>query len=263
MADFALTTLDFLACAGEEDLAYQVMYDPIVLAIYAPGLACADYARHQDGGATLSYAYLAPFRDGWAWLGRECVQHANGAAHPQPWATALDQRHPLAGTALPVNWRATTRRAYWSLVPLLGLLLQLEPQHGMLRGALRRITTGKQTLSARQHTTLQAILRERGAVEFPENRSRELAAHRHVLLWRRDLAFRLARLAALDLSITDRETVQSLTAANVAWRNRRMRTLSDAQAVLVGALEARYLTQRLADAKILAEEWITRLGITQ
>jgi len=57
--------------------------------------------------------------------------------------------------------------------------------------------------------------------------------------------------------------LREYTLHNVAWRNRRMRTLSDAQAALIGALEARYLGQRLADAKALAAEWVTRLGLTQ
>ena len=77
---------------------------------------------------------------------------------------------------------------------------------------------------------------------------------------RRDLTFRLGRLAALYLEPADRETVQRLQARNTAWASGRMRVLSAGQASAIAALEAQYLEQRLTVAQELAER-LARKGI--
>jgi len=74
---------------------------------------------------------------------------------------------------------------------------------------------------------------------------------------RRDLAFRLGRLAALDLEHADRETLQRLPARNTAWASGRMRALSAGQVSVIAALEAQYLEQRLAGAQELAERLVS------
>jgi len=121
-------------------------------------------------------------------------------------------------------------------------------------GYLQRLTTAKADLSSAQKKIVLAMLRERGAPRRAGQPWRaELAAHARVLQRRRDLTFRLGRLAALDLEHADRETLQRLQARNTAWAYGRMRALSTGQASVSAALEAQYLEQRLAGAQELAE----------
>jgi len=138
--------------------------------------------------------------------------------------------------------------------PALALLWQVEPHKGFLLGYLQRLTTAKADLSSAQKQTVLAMLRERGAPRRSGQPWRaELAAHVRVLQRRRDLAFRLGRLAALDLDAADRETVQRLPARNTAWAYGRLRALSAGQVSVIAALEAQYLERRLAGAQELAE----------
>ena len=233
--------------------------DPVQLAIYAPGTVCFYWLDHWQRAASFSYGFLVWVGDRWGLVGPDCLQSNFARADPQPWRTALDQRHPLAGTGLGVNWRAQTRRAYWRLIPLMGLILQVEPKHGILRGYLERATRGKRPFTEGEKRTLLNILRERGGQVCATGRhrkawDRELRSHLRVIKARRDLAFRLARLATLDLEAEDRAKVESLQACNTAWRNRRMMSLTEAQVALVGALEARYFEQRVEAAEALARD---------
>lgn len=82
---------------------------------------------------------------------------------------------------------------------------------------------------------------------------RELRGHLRAVKTRRDLIFRLGRLAALDLEPGDGETVDSLQAACVQRWEGRMRSLTKAQAHLVVTLEARYFDQRAGASAALAQ----------
>lgn len=248
---FELERASFIALVDRrDDLALAT--SPIRAAIYAPGIPCAAWRGHRDWAASLTYAFLALVEDEVRWLGGTCLQTYHHDANPQPWQTALDNRHFLAGTDLDPGWRRSTRRSYWPLVPLMGLMLQVEPQHRMLRGYLAYITGGRREFSRRQKETLLSIFRERGAKPRAKWRE-EHRAHHRILKRRRDLAFRLARLEALELTAEDREAVLSLKAQNVRWRYGRMQTLSEGQEGVVRALEAQYLEQRQERANTLAE----------
>ncbi|HDQ73921.1 MAG TPA: hypothetical protein ENN19_17765 [Chloroflexi bacterium] len=257
MAHFQLTQQPYIAAVR------PAADDPFRLAIYAPGTLCTFWRDHRDATASFNYGFLilvpqwrsAPV---WRLVGPHCLQNFCSTANPQPWISGLNQRHPLAGTGLPLDWRDHTRRRYWRLTPLMGMILQMEPNHRTLRSILGRMTQAKYTLSAAEKRTLLAILRERGGdvwarAEDQQAWSRELKAHFHVIKRRRDLAFRLARLAALDLSEQDRETVASLQAFQFKWRFQQVRRLSAAQEGLIGALEARYHEQRTDASHALAQ----------
>ncbi|MCP4543454.1 MAG: hypothetical protein GY832_40600 [Chloroflexi bacterium] len=85
-----------------------------------------------------------------------------------------------------------------------------------MRGYLDQVTSDKNEFSPSQKRTLLNILRERGANrQATWNWDRELGAHLRIIKNRRDLAFRLARLAALDLDAKDRVTVESLRAYSI------------------------------------------------
>jgi hypothetical protein len=178
------------------------------------------------------------------------------------WQTVLDNRHPLAGMGVPDDWRKRTRKRYWKVVPLLGLLIQVEPREStreMLYGYLHQVVQNRGELTNRQKKVLMEILRERGAGaqrSWPEER----AAHYQVLKRRRDLAFRLARLAALDLKPDHAEQVRSLRKQNTAWSGGRMRQLTPKQEDLVKALEAEYRDQRVAAMERLARRLAVKVG---
>ncbi len=150
----------------------------------------------------------------------------------------------------------------WRLVRLIGLMIQVEPRpntRNLLRGYLDRVTSDKNEFSPNQKRTLLNILRERGANrQATWNWDRELGAHLRVIKNRRDLAFRLARLAALDLDSKGQATVESLRDYNTSWRNRRMRSLTKKQIRLVCALEAKYLEQRVAASQALAQTLVRK-----
>lgn len=247
---FQLERAPFIAIATRRDVSAPAG-SPICAAIYAPGIPCAAWRGHQDWAASLTYAFLTRTEDGCQWLGRTCLQRHDHRADPQPWQRALANRHFLAGTGLEPGWRQSTRRSYWPLVPLIGLMLQLEPDKGILRGYLRRITRGKRDLTQPQKQTLLKMLRERGSRQRSSWRA-ERQAHRRILKRRRDLTFRLARLEALELKREDQEAVGSLQAANTRWEYGRMESLSEGQEGLVRALEAQYLSQRQERATTLA-----------
>lgn len=254
MSAFNLEEQSYIALARLSDLDGP-LESPVRCAIYAPGLVCANYLRHRYSTAgQLSYAYLVPLEGGWRLMGSTCVARCYGHAPSSRWRTVLDNRHPLAGTGLSGDWRRETQRRYWKVVPQVGLMLQVEPgegTRGMLAGCLRRITHGKRCLSPKQREKLWEILRERGAVGTGSG-SAELRPHYKMLKRRRDLAFRLARLAALDLRAEDAEKVRSLRQQNTSRVGRRMRHLSQKQVDLVCALEAEYLEQRVAAMEALA-----------
>ena len=78
---------------------------------------------------------------------------------------------------------------------------------------------------------------------------------------RRDLAFRLARLAALDLDADDETKVASLQAFNTQRRGKRISSLTDKQVRMVGAIEAQYLDQRIEVADALAQALGREFGL--
>lgn len=254
MTDFQLSTSPYVALASRKEV--RAPSDcPIHLVVYAPGTACADWRYHKDNAALVSYGFLAYWRDAWSLMGETCLRSYFASVQTQPWKTALDNRHPLAGAGLPDDWRASTRRGYWRLVKLMGLMAQVEPREktrGLLHGYIEWAARDKAEFSRGQKIVLLEILRERG-VRTGEDWGQELAAHGRILKARRDLAFRLARLAAFNLSTEDRIKVESLQAQNIAWRNGRMASLSKKQVRLILALEAEYLEQRLEAAKSLAQ----------
>jgi hypothetical protein len=123
---------------------------PIKAAVYAPGLICGAADDHRDAAATLTYGFLLPDAVRQSFFGSTCVTHWAPEAQPQPWQAALEQRHYVAGTEVPVNWRATTRRDYWRVVPLVSLIVSVEPRQktrAMLRGYLKQMTTAHQRLT--------------------------------------------------------------------------------------------------------------------
>ena len=246
MTDFQLSTTPYIALVRREDIGAPPDC-PICLAVYAPGTTCADWRYHQDNAAFISYGFLAYWHDDWSLLGETCLSRYFPGTQTQSWKTALDNRHPFAGTGLPDDWRRRTRKRYWRLMPLIGLMLQVESRErtrGLLHGYIEWATRDKAEFSDRQKHTLLAILRERG-VRKRNDWSQEIEGHKRILKTRRDLAFRLARLAALDLSPDDLETVRSLQRWNTGWSSSgRMRQLSPAQVGLVRSREAQYLEQR-------------------
>ena len=253
MAIFDLTTLPYLARVTATEVGDMRSPSPPV-ALYAPGLVCADTGAHRDAAATLYVGFLASVYARWGWLGRTCYAAWQPGADLAPWETALRNRQLLTGTGLSPAWRATTQRHYWTLAPALALLWQVEPHKGFLLGYLQRLTTDKADLSHAQKKTVLEMLHERGAPRRSGQPWRaELSAHTRVLQRRRDLTFRLGRLAALDLEHADRETVQRLQAWHTGWASGRMRSLSAGQVSVITALEAQYLEQRLAVAQELAE----------
>ncbi len=274
MTTFNLEEQSYLALVRPEEVPSPE--GPLVrAAIYAPGLACADYSDHRDAAALLHYAYLISWQGAWDLLGSGCVEDRYHCIYyrrreglpPQPhlWKTRLDNRHPLAGMGVPHNWQEQTKRKYWRIVPLMGLIIQVEPRDntkGMLHSYLHRVTRDKGDLSKRQKRTLIDILRERGADRM-DDWPKELKAHYKELKRRRDLAFRLARLADLDLTTEDAKTVSDLREENTAWSKGKMQRLSKNQKGLIRALEAQYLEQRVAAMEALAWRLATRLGETK
>ena len=243
--------------------------DPVRLAIYAPGSICL-YWRfdHEPGATSFRYGFLTRHVQTaiWGFAGPKCLIGQQNGGNPQPWKTALDRRHFLAGTGLDVDWRRETRRPYWRLVKLMGLILQVEPNRSILRGYLGRATRNKRPFTPNEKRTLLDILRERGGTERAaagdkKMWQRELDAHLWVIKRRRDLAFRLARLATLDLSAEDRSAVESLRAYNVSWRNGRMRVLDEGQKGKVAAMEAQYRVQRAEAAQALTRNLMRQLGL--
>lgn len=233
--------------------------DPVRAAIYAPATVCAYHADHESTASSTSYAYLVEVRDGWGLVGPSCLTARLGpyGADPRPWRTALNRRHVVAGTGLADGWRKATPRKYWRLVTVMGLLLQVEPQHKTLRDLLARMTAGRDAeLSPNQKRLLIAILRERGgealAVDDLDAWDAELKGHLRVAKARRDLVFRLSRLSALDLDADDAEAVSSLLAYATGWHAGRMQSLSPAQVHLVEILEARYFGLRREASEALA-----------
>jgi len=243
--------------------------DPVRLAIYAPGSICL-YWRfdHEPGATSFRYGFLTRHVQTaiWGFAGPKCLANYQNGANPQPWKTALDRRHFLAGTGLDVDWRRETRRPYWRLVKLMGLILQTEPNHSVLRGYLGRATRNSRPFTLGEKKTLLNILRERGGTERAAARDREawrqeLDAHLWVIKRRRDLAFRLARLATLDLSAEDRSAVESLQAYNVSWKDGRMRVLTVEQERLLAVMETKYYSQRMQVSRDLAQALIRQFGL--
>ncbi len=254
MVDFAVTRLPYLARVSWQEVGDAHPRAP-QLAVYAPGLACADPDAHQDVAARLHYGFLAQPYEQWGFLGPTCYVAWRPGVSLAAWETALEQRHFLAGTGLALPWRSTTQRRYWTLVPALALLWQVEPHKAFLRGWLKRLTTNKQLLTKQQKATLLTMLRERGAARVAGQAwPAELAAHTRILRRRRDLAFRLGRLAALDLAAEDAWRVQQLQAQNTAWERGRMVALPEHTTRRIAALEARYVDARRAAAGQLAKE---------
>jgi hypothetical protein len=246
----------YIALVRREDVG--VLDDnPVHAAIYAPSTVCAYFADHQATASSTSYAYLVEVRAGWGLVGPSCLEArlASYGADARPWRTALDRRHLIAGTGLGDGWRKATPRKYWRLVPVMGLMLQVEPQHKALRDLLARMTAGRDAeLSPKQKQLLMSILRERGGEPHADSWDRELKGHLRAAKARRDLVFRLSRLAALDLAADDAEAVSSLLAYATGWRAGRMQSLSPAQVHLVGVLEARTFDLRREAAEMLAGE---------
>jgi hypothetical protein len=264
MTTFDLYTADYLALVTAADLGLDTSIPGVpTLAVYAPGLICAEVSGHQDAAATLHFGFLAPIsRESGdrirGFLGRTCFESRGKSMSLQRWQTALENRQPLTAVEIPLDWRRTTQRRYWKVVPALALVLQVEPQKGFLHAYLRRMTTKKQALSAKQEAVVQAMLRERGAFrQRGWSQAAEQRAHLQVIRRRRDLAFRLGRLAALDLKPEDAEIVVSLRKQNVAWRSRRRwGSLTESQEGLIRCLEARYRDERAEAARALAERLV-------
>jgi hypothetical protein len=124
----------------------------------------------------------------------------------------------------------------------------------MLYGYLHQVVQNRGELTNRQKKVLMEVLRERGA-EVRGDWSEEVAAHYRALKRRRDLAFRLARLGALELAPEAAATIRSLRKQNTAWSGGRMRQLTPKQEDLVKALEAEYHDQRVAAMERLAR-WL-------
>ena len=115
----------------------------------------------------------------------------------------------------------------------------------------------KRPFSPSEENTLQNILHERGSKERAadpdhETRDQKLKSYLQVIKARRDLAFRLARLANLDLDADDEAKVASLQAFNTQWWGKRISSLTKKQVRMVGAIEAQYLEQRIEVADALA-----------
>jgi len=265
MARFRLGQDPYIALVRQEEVK-TTPDDPVHLAVYAPGTPCIYAVDHQQEPASLSYGFLVWAYDGWGFAGPDCLQNHFGCTDPQPWKTALDRRHPLIGTGLGDDWRSQTKRIYWRLVPLMGLMLQVEPEKDILRGYLKRVTRGKRSFTPREKETLLNILRERGGTFRAPSQDgaawgRELKEHRKVLKARRDFAFRLARLATLDLDAEDMSTVRSLQAYNTSWKNGRMKRLTEPQVRLLLALEAQYNEERERAAEEAARELARRFRL--
>ena len=266
MKHFQLSSRPYIALVERPEVE-TTPDDPVQVAIYAPGTVCYYWSDHWQRAATITYAFLVRTSEHWALAGEGCLGARTGFAgiNPQPWRTALGQRHSLAGTGLGLDWREHTRREYWPLIPLMGMILQVEPGHDLLRRYLHRATHGKRPFTAGEKNTLKAILRERGGMA-PTAGDQKLSAqelrrcHR-VIKARRDLAFRLARLAALDLKAEDRATVESLQASNSRWCNGRMMSLTERQVALLASLEARYRKERAAAAETLAHALARDFGL--
>lgn len=255
---FELQRLQVLAQVQRIDLEWKSPLRAATpeLAIYAPGLPCADPDGHRDTAATLNYGYLIHIHEREGFVGRTCYEAYRPQVDLAPWETALTNRHYVAGTGLRPDWRSTTLRRYWAWVPALALLWQVEPHKAFLLGYLQRLTTGKQPLTANQEATVRAMLRERGGImRYPDDRwVEELAVHVMVLRARRDLAFRLGQLLTLDLSAEDLETVENLRMRNMAWERGHMQSLSSRQVSIIRALEAQHLEERLVRNWNLAAE---------
>ena len=257
---FQLGRKPYVAVVQRPDVA-TTRNDPVHLGIYAPGTCCHYWRDHRQRAATCYYLYLAwdDYPGAWVLTGTECLQYYFPAANQLVWRVGLDQRQASAGAGLAVNWREETRREYWALVRLMGLLLQIEPDLGILRGYIHRATgLGKRPFTPKEKEWLLAQLRQRGGTvralgkgDAPGWR-RERAAHYRVLQRRRDLAFRLARLGALELSGSDQDTVRSLAACNIRLEAGRLGILTKSPEQLVGALAAQYFEQRQRAAAALA-----------
>jgi hypothetical protein len=256
MTDFDLQQSPYIAIVHRSDLEITPD-DPVQAAIYAPSTICAYFIDHDRRDGVI-HALLLDTRDGWALVGPDCFQSHYPDLDPRPWIVALDRLHPIAGTGLDHDWRSSTRRDYWRLVQVMGLMLQVEPGHKMLRDLLTRATQGdKAQFTLDQKRVLLEILRERGGLAVtrgPEREAwdKELSAHRKVAKQRRDHVFRLARLASLDLPQSDAETVESLHQACTGWRHHRMGQLSPGQVDLVKRFEKRHFDQRWEASEALA-----------
>jgi hypothetical protein len=124
-----------------------------------------------------------------------------------------------------------------------------------------RLGPGGAELSPSQKRLLMAILRERGGeARASDAWERELQSHLRAASARRDLAFRLSRLAALGLAADDAEAVSSLLAYATGWRAGRMQSLSPVQSHLVEALEARNFDLRRGASQALARELAGEAG---
>lgn len=271
MKPFRLDNQPYIALVRRSDVK-TTPDDPLQLAIYAPGTVCFYWLDHQQKAASFSYGFLVygiphswNLEGAWGLAGPSCAGDGMNGINLQPWKTALNQLHPLVGTGLDVDWRRGTQRSYWRLVKLIGLMIQVEPQSSiqdMLRSYLHHITRDKAEFSLKQKRTLLTILRKRGANRQDTwNWNQELDAHLSVIETRRDFAFRLARLAALDLDAKDLPTVESLRAFNTSWRDRRMRSLTAKQKKLVSILEAKYLEQRASVSQALAQALVREFKI--
>ncbi|MBU0496286.1 MAG: hypothetical protein KKA73_01575 [Chloroflexi bacterium] len=256
---FQLGQQPYIALTQWSDVVTQPQ-DPVDLAIYAPGTCCYYWEDHRQHAAACHHLHQVWIEDPGTWglVGPQCLEFYFQDTNPQAWQTGLEQRQALVGTGLGVDWRAGTRRDYWVLVQLIGLMLQVESDLGILRGYLHRATRmDRREFTPGEKRTLLKLLRERGGTERavgPDAQAwhREREAHYRVLKRRRDLAFRLARLGALDLYGSDRATVQSLAADNIRLVGDRIGILTREQEKLVGALEAQYLEQRIAAGTDLA-----------
>lgn len=259
MASFNLDDQSYIALARRSDL--DISEDAhIWAAVYAPGMTCTAWSLHYDKANTLKYGYLARLGDQWNLMGRNCLINYRSNARPGRWKTMLDNRHPLAGLGVRDDWRSQTRRSYWRVVPMIGLMIHVEPRsrtRKMLRGYLDRITSNKQQLTDAQRQTLWDIICERGDFVTDDHHG-DLDRLYRVLKQRRDAAFRLARLSALHLSAADRERVCSLRKHNTTWRYNRMKQLSDSQLSLLKTLEVRYLEQRREATQALIQRLVDR-----
>ncbi|MCP4543455.1 MAG: hypothetical protein GY832_40605 [Chloroflexi bacterium] len=101
--------------------------DPVQLAIYAPGTVCFYWPDHQQQTASFNYGFLVYdtcrfWKRAWGLSGSRCLVVNVNRANVQPWKTALNQRQSLAGTGVDIGWRWETRKSYWRLVRLIGLM---------------------------------------------------------------------------------------------------------------------------------------------
>jgi len=198
----------------------SVSSEPVVAAVYAPGIVCADCDN------TLYRCYLVRTRNSYILVGRDCAADRGGVGGTiHQWEQALAERLRVMEANLPENWGELegNLQGRVRLAKRMYRLLHFEA-HPFTQGMARRLEE-RGALSERQWKAIACILTERG----------NLATMRR----RRDLGWRLRLLAELDLRPEDRAAVERMQ----RW-NRGAGVLSSRDERRIWALEDNYLAQR-------------------